>query len=258
MNNNLQVFNFHHNEVRTIVQNDGVWFCLKDVCEILEIKNQRDCKTRLNQKGVVITDTLTKGGIQKLTYINESNLYKVIFQSRKSEAEEFTDYVTGTILPSIRKHGAYMNNQTLEQALTNPDFLIKLATELKEEQQKRKELELQKHNLKKENKEMKPKALFADAVSTSEQSILVGQLAKLIKQNGYDIGQNRLFQWMRDNDYLIKGGQRKNQPTQKAMDLGLFEVKERAIDNPDGSVRITLTTKVTGKGQIYFVNKFCQ
>lgn len=106
--------------------------------------------------------------------------------------------------------------------------------------------------------EMKPKAIFADAVSTSEQSILVGQLAKLIKQNGYDIGQNRLFDWMREHDYLIKSGQRRNQPTQKAMDLGLFEVKERAINNPDGSVRITLTTKVTGKGQIYFVNKFCQ
>ena len=112
--------------------------------------------------------------------------------------------------------------------------------------------------LKLENKKMRPKAIFADAVSTSEQSILIGQLAKLIKQNGYDIGQNRLFQWMRDHDYLIKSGQRKNQPTQKSMDLELFEVKERAIDNPDGSVRITLTTKVTGKGQIYFVNKFCQ
>lgn len=104
--------------------------------------------------------------------------------------------------------------------------------------------------------EMKPKALFADAVSTSKESILIGQLAKLIKQNGYEIGQNRLFQWLRDNGYLIKGGQRRNQPTQKAMDLGLFEVKERTITNPDGSIRITLTTKVTGKGQIYFVNKF--
>lgn len=104
--------------------------------------------------------------------------------------------------------------------------------------------------------EMKPKALFADAVSTSKESILIGQLAKLIKQNGYEIGQNRLFQWLRENGYLIKGGQRRNQPTQKAMDLGLFEVKERTITNPDGSIRITLTTKVTGKGQIYFVNKF--
>lgn len=111
-------------------------------------------------------------------------------------------------------------------------------------------------NLNQQVIEMKPKALFADAVSTSKESILIGQLAKLIKQNGYEIGQNRLFQWLRENGYLIKGGQRRNQPTQKAMDLGLFEVKERTITNPDGSIRITLTTKVTGKGQIYFVNKF--
>lgn len=105
--------------------------------------------------------------------------------------------------------------------------------------------------------EMKPKVIFADAVCTSEQSILIGQLAKLIKQNGYDIGQNRLFLWLRDNGYLIKKGQRRNQPTQKSMDMGLFEVKERIINNADGSTRIILTTKVTGKGQIYFVNKFC-
>lgn len=113
-------------------------------------------------------------------------------------------------------------------------------------------------NLNKQIVEMRPKALFADAVSTSKESILIGQLAKLIKQNGYEIGQNRLFQWLRENGYLIKGGSRYNQPTQKAMDLGLFEVKERTVTNPDGSIRITLTTKVTGKGQIYFVNKFCK
>lgn len=113
-------------------------------------------------------------------------------------------------------------------------------------------------NLNNQIVEMRPKALFADAVSTSKESILIGQLAKLIKQNGYEIGQNRLFQWLRENGYLIKGGSRYNQPTQKAMDLGLFEVKERTVTNPDGSIRITLTTKVTGKGQIYFVNKFCK
>ncbi len=257
--NNLQVFNFENKEVRTVVMNEEPYFCLKDVCEILELDQVSRVKNRLKQDGVTISKVIDKlGREQEANFINESNLYKVIFQSRKEEAEKFTEYVTGTILPTIRKHGAYMTEQTLEQALTNPDFLIKLAIELKEEQQKRKELELQKYNLKKENQQMKPKAIFADAVSTSEQSILVGQLAKLIKQNGYDIGQNRLFDWMRNNDYLIKSGQRRNQPTQKAMDLGLFEVKERAINNPDGSVRITLTTKVTGKGQIYFVNKFCQ
>ena len=104
--------------------------------------------------------------------------------------------------------------------------------------------------------DMKPKALFADAVSSSDESILIGQLAKLIRQNGYEIGQNRLFEWMRENGFLIKSGSRRNQPTQRAMDMGLFEVKERTISNPDGSTRITLTTKVTGKGQVYFVNKF--
>lgn len=137
----------------------------------------------------------------------------------------------------------------IEKQWNSPEYVMNRALEYS-----RKQVE----QLKLENKKMRPKAIFADAVSTSEQSILIGQLAKLIKQNGYDIGQNRLFQWMRDHDYLIKSGQRKNQPTQKSMDLELFEVKERAIDNPDGSVRITLTTKVTGKGQIYFVNKFCQ
>lgn len=137
----------------------------------------------------------------------------------------------------------------VEKQWNSPEYVMNRALEYSRRQVEQ---------LKLENQQMKPKAIFADAVSTSEQSILVGQLAKLIKQNGYDIGQNRLFDWMRNNDYLIKSGQRRNQPTQKAMDLGLFEVKERAINNPDGSVRITLTTKVTGKGQIYFVNKFCQ
>lgn len=136
----------------------------------------------------------------------------------------------------------------LEKKWNSPEYIMNRALEYS-----RKQVD----QLKLENQEMKPKVLFADAVSTSEQSILIGQLAKLIKQNGYDIGQNRLFQWMREHDYLIKSGQRKNQPTQKAMDLELFEIKERTLNNPDGSVRITLTTKVTGKGQIYFVNKFC-
>lgn len=136
----------------------------------------------------------------------------------------------------------------VEKQWNSPEYVMNRALEYSRQQVEQ---------LKLENQEMKPKAIFADAVSTSEQSILIGQLAKLIKQNGFDIGQNRLFEWMREHGYLIKSGQRKNSPTQKGMDLGLFEIKERTINNPDGSVRITLTTKVTGKGQIYFVNKFC-
>lgn len=135
----------------------------------------------------------------------------------------------------------------LERKWNSPEAVMNRALEYSRKQVKA---------LMEENKELKPKALFADAVSASNESILIGQLAKLIRQNGYEIGQNRLFEWMRENEYLIKKGERYNQPTQKSMDLGLFEVKERTITNPDGSTRITLTTKVTGKGQVYFINKF--
>lgn len=135
----------------------------------------------------------------------------------------------------------------LERRWNSPEAVMNRALEYSRKQVKA---------LMEENKELKPKALFADAVSASDESILIGQLAKLIRQNGYEIGQNRLFEWMRENGYLIKSGSRRNQPTQRAMDMGLFEVKERTISNPDGSTRITLTTKVTGKGQVYFVNKF--
>ncbi len=135
----------------------------------------------------------------------------------------------------------------LERRWNSPEAVMNRALEYSRKQVKA---------LMEENKELKPKALFADAVSASNESILIGQLAKLIRQNGYEIGQNRLFEWMRENEYLIKKSERYNQPTQKSMDLGLFEVKERTITNPDGSTRITLTTKVTGKGQVYFINKF--
>ena len=135
----------------------------------------------------------------------------------------------------------------LERRWNSPEAVMNRALEYSRKQVKA---------LMEENNELKPKALFADAVSASDESILIGQLAKLIRQNGYEIGQNRLFEWMRENGYLIKSGSRRNQPTKRAMDMRLFEVKERTISNPDGSTRITLTTKVTGKGQVYFVNKF--
>lgn len=142
----------------------------------------------------------------------------------------------------------------LERRWNSPEAVMNRALEYSRKQVKA--LMEEKQGLIEENKELKPKALFTDAVSASNESILIGQLAKLIRQNGYEIGQNRLFEWMRENEYLIKKGERYNQPTQKSMDLGLFEVKERTITNPDGSTRITLTTKVTGKGQVYFINKF--
>lgn len=248
--NELEIFTFNSNEVKTTLINNEPYFNLKDICDILEIKNISDCKGRLSKKGVVTADTLTNGGIQKSNFINESNLYKVIFQSRKPQAEAFTDWVTSEVLPSIRKHGAYATAETIESIISNPDNGIKLLQALKAEQDKNKALEV-------ENTELKPKALFADAVASSKNSILIGELAKIIKAKGYDIGQNKLFTWMRENGYLMKTGEAYNQPTQKSMELGLMEIKKSTINNPDGSIRTTTTTKITGKGQVYFVNKFC-
>lgn len=243
---NLQIFSFNNQPVRTVQLNNQPYFNLKDVCEVLDIKNHKDVVSRLNPKGVDTTDTLTNGGTQKMTYINESNLYKTIFQSRKEEAEQFTEWVTSEVLPAIRKNGVYLTDEKAYDITHNPQSLADLLLQAGE-QLKQKEIIIQ---------EMKPKALFADAVATADTSILIGDLAKLIKQNGHDIGQKRLFEWLRNHDYLIKSGNSKNMPTQKSMELKLFEVKERTINNPDGSVRITKTTKVTGKGQQYFINKF--
>lgn len=187
--------------------------------------------------------------VGKDTYIPENIFYRLAMKAKNETAEKFQALVADEILPTIRKHGVYMTPATLDEIADNPDLLIKLAQNLKAEREKRMAAE----NL---LEEQKPKVLFADAVKTSHTSILIGELAKLIKQNGVDIGQNRLFKWLRKNGYLIKGKRGDyNQPTQKSMDKKLFEVIERTVNNPDGSVRITKTTKVTGKGQIYFINK---
>jgi anti-repressor protein len=235
--------------VRATNINGEPWFAAKDVATALGYANSRDALAKHvdgEDKGVAKCDTL--GGAQDLVVINESGLYSLIFGSKLPRAKEFKHWVTSEVLPSIRKHGVYATETTIDDILMDPDFGIQLLNQLKEERKIAAEL-------KKANEAMKPKALFADAVEASQTSILIGDLAKLIKQNGHDIGQNRLFEWLRERDYLIKTGSRRNLPTQKAMDLGLFEVKERTINNPDGSIRITRTTKVTGKGQIYFINK---
>lgn len=249
--NNIQIF---HNEqfgkVRIAMnESDESLFCLADVCSVIGIANARNVKSRLDLEDVRQMDTLTEGGKQQVTFITESGLYDVIIRSDSEKAKPFRKWVTSEVLPSIRKHGAYMTQETLEKALTSPDFLIQLATNLKEEKQKRIEAE---QKIQKDA----PKVLFADAVSTSQRSCLVAELAKILQQNGVNIGQNRLFSWMRENGYLCQKGDYYNQPTQKAMKLGLFELKKTSITKPDGSVLVTTTTKVTGKGQIYFVEKF--
>lgn len=238
---NLQIFNnAEFGEVRTVIVNNEPMFCLADVCKALDITNYRNVVSRLNEKGVCSMDTLTKGGNQKMNYINESNLYKVIFQSRKESAERFTNWVTDEVLPSIRKTGGYKLPQTYTEALEH------LLTTAKENER-----------LMIENNEMKPKALFADAVSSSKSSILIGELAKLLKQNGIDMGQNRLFTYLRDNGYLIKRkGSDWNMPTQRSMEMGLFEIKENTHIDGNGCNITTRTAKVTGRGQVYFINHF--
>lgn len=183
--------------------------------------------------------------VGKDDYIPENIVYRLGFKASNETAQKFQALLADNVLPNIRKFGAYMTEETLDRALTDPDFLIQLATQLKAEKTARKKAEAQ-------IEADRPKVTFADAVCSSKQSILIGELAKLIKQNGIDVGQNRLFKWLREHKYLM----RNNEPTQKAMELKLFDVTERTINNPDGSVRITRTTKVTGKGQVYFINKF--
>ena len=245
-----QLFNFKGYQVRTVTIDNEPYFVGKDVAKILGYSRTADAiRKHVDSEDKGVAKMETPGGNQDLQVINESGLYSLILSSKLPQAHEFKHWVTSEVLPSIRKHGAYMTPQTIEKALLNPDTIISLATQLKEEQQHRKQLQA-------ENNIMKPKALFADAVATSDTSILIGQLAKIMKQNGVDMGQNRLFKWMRTHGFLGKRGDSYNKPTQKAMNLGLFEVKERTVNNPDGSIRVNITTKVTGKGQQYFINKF--
>nr|DAQ56179.1 MAG TPA: repressor domain protein [Caudoviricetes sp.] len=252
--NELNIFNnSEFGEIRTVVENGEPMFCLADVCKALEITHVTDVKNRLNKDGVASTEVIDRiGRKQTATFINESNLYKTIFQSRKESAERFTEWVTGEILPSIRKNGGYISGQ---ETLSDDELLAKALMVAQNKIAERDRIIAEKQS---RIEQMKPKAIFADAVSTSKTSILIGDLAKLICQNGYQIGQRRLFQWMRDNGYLMKNGSSYNMPQQRYLEQGLFEIKESNVQNPDGSVRITKTTKVTGKGQIYFVNKFLE
>ena len=251
---NLKIFkNPEFGSIRTVEINNEPWFVGKDVADALgysqTAKAIRD-HVKGTHKGVSEMDT--PGGRQSLVIIDEAGLYSLVMRAKTDTAERFQEWVTSEVLPAIRKHGGYLSPEKIEEVLSDPDTIIKLATNLKEEQAKRREAEAA-------LKEAKPKIIFADAVSASDQTILIGDLAKIIKQNGHDIGQKRLFQWLRDNGYLIKRqGSDYNSPTQRAMEMGLFRIKETAVTHADGHVTVSKTVKVTGRGQNYFVNKFAQ
>lgn len=246
--NDLQIFkNKEFGEIRTVTIDSEPWFVGKDVAVALGYADtfgalKKHVETDDKQNCQNDSFESPRG----MTVINESGLYSLIISSKLESAKKFKHWVTSEVLPSIRKHGMY----AVDDLLNNPDMAIKAFTALKEEREKNKLLQ-------EDVKRMKPKEIFADAVSTSHTSILIGDLAKILKQNGIQTGQKRLFEWMRENGFLIKrNGADRNMPTQRAMEQGLFEVKESTVNNPDGSVRINRTTKVTGKGQQYFINKF--
>ena len=249
----LEIFNNpEFGQIRATEINGEPYFVGKDIAEALGYAKPENALAA-HVDGEDKTTTLIQGTGSNYktnaTVINESGVYALVFSSKLPKAKEFKHWVTSEVLPTIRKHGAYATPATIESIIADPDNGIRLLQALKEEQEKRKALEAQ-------NEEMKPKALFAEAVTASKTSILVGELAKILKRNGIETGQKRLFQWMRDNGYLIKSGSATNMPTQKSMDKGLFEIKETTITNPDGSVRITKTPKITGRGQVFFINLF--
>jgi anti-repressor protein len=250
MNQLSKVFQFGANQVRTVLLNNEPWFVAKDVCLVLEINDVSKAVSRLDEDEKGTNSIPTLGGNQNLLTVNEAGLYSLILTSRKPEAKQFKRWVTHEVLPIIRKHGAYMTDDVLEKTLNDPDYIIGVITALKDEKQKRIVAEQQ-------IQMDKPKVIFADAVSASKTSILIGELAKILKQNGYHTGQNRLYEELRKKGYLIRRkGTDYNSPTQRAMELGLFEVKETAVTHSDGHVTVSKTTKVTGKGQQYFINKF--
>lgn len=248
--NELKVFeNAEFGQIRGVEINGESWLVGKDVAERLGYKDTSDAlKKHVDEEDKLTRRFADSGQNREMYVINESGLYALVLGSKLPTAKKFKSWITHEVLPAIRKHGGYLTQEKVEEALLNPDVLIKLATELKDEREKRKALEGK-------IEADRPKVLFADSVSTAKTSILIGELAKLLKQNGLEVGQKRLFAWMRENGYLMRAGSSYNMPTQRAMEQGLFEIKETTINNPDGSTRLTRTPKVTGKGQVYFVNR---
>ena len=243
MNNELEIFkNEEFGEVRTLLINDKPYFCASDIAKVLGYSNTRDAISR-HCKGVVKSDIPTNSGIQTVSFIPEGDIYRLIVKSKLPNAEKFESWVMDEVLPTIRKHGAYMTNEVIERTLTDPDYLIQLATALKEERQARLIAE-------QKIEEQRPLVEFADKVSNSSNLIDMGKMAKLLKDENINIGRNRLFEWLRKKDILM----RNNIPYQRYIDGGYFQVKESTFETPYGT-KTQQTTYVTGKGQIYITEK---
>lgn len=255
--NDIQIFNNpEFGEVRAVSINNEPWFVGKDVALVLGYSNTKDAlyrhvdaEDKIQNDGVVIPDSM--GREQHPTIINESGLYSLILSSKLPGAKKFKHWVTSEVLPSLRKHGGYIAGQ---EEMSDTELIAKA---LLVADRKIKEKDQQIRQLTDKTEELKPKALFADSVSASDSTILIGELAKILRQNGVDTGEKRLFEWLRDNGYLIKRkGTDFNMPTQRSMELGLFKIKETVVNHSSGYTTVNKTPKVTGKGQQFFINKF--
>lgn len=248
----IQIFsNPQFGEIRTLADDaNEPLFCAKDVATALGYADTADAISRHCKSGKKVFHPHANGvGGVNMVFITEKDVYRLIMRSNLPDAEKFQDWVCDEVLPTIRKHGVYATPQTIDNLLADPDNAIKVFQTLKEERQLRQIAEAK-------IEADAPKVLFADAVVGSKSTCLIGELAKTISQNGYPIGQNRLFQWMRENGYLGKHGERYNIPNQQYVEMGLFELKKGVRSGNDGVMKVTMTTKVTGKGQSYFINKF--
>jgi anti-repressor protein len=249
MSNEIQQFYFNNAALRTLTDEAGEpWFVAKDVCDILEISNPSDALKRLDDDE---RSRFNLGRQGETNIVNEAGLYVLVLGSRKPEAHEFKRWVTHEVLPQIRRTGGYIPTTDEDDDMTILAKAVMIGQRTMEEQKRR--IAAQESHI----NELEPKARFADAVAASDGTCLIGELAKMLRQNGLDIGQNRLFEILRQDGYLGKTGSNRNVPTQKAMDLGLFRIKETAITHSDGHVTINRTAKVTGKGQTYFINRYC-
>lgn len=253
MNTEIQRFDFKGAALRALTDEAGEpWFVAKDVCDVLELSNVGQALARLDddEKSSITLNDGTPGNPNK-AIVSESGLYALVLASRKPEAHEFKRWVTHEVLPQIRRTGGYIptsESDSDEDIMARAVLVAQKTIERKNQQLQAKDSQI---------RELEPKARFADAVAASDGTCLIGELAKMLRQNGLDIGQNRLFEILRQDGYLGKSGSNRNVPTQRAMDLGLFRIKETAITHSDGHVTINRTAKVTGKGQTYFINRYC-
>lgn len=242
--NDIQKFtNDEFGTIRVIDNNDELWFVAKDVCDALGINKTAASRLDDDEKGLHLTQTL--GGTQPILLVSEPGFYKLVMKSRKPEAKAFQRWVTHEVLPSIRKQGGYMTARADE----TPEEIMARALMLAKDTMDRQQHEIA---------ELRPKALFADAVAASDGTCLVGELAKMMRQNGVKVGQNRLFEWLRRDGYLGKTGSNRNVPTQRAMEQGLFRIKETAVTHSDGHVTVNRTPKITGKGQTVLLDRYCK